>query len=255
LPENGIYDHHGTDAPCRFDSQKLCSATQLWYGIGYQLIHMITDDLTEELYNLSIISKVWKKLDKNFFLPLDRKDNGNQGYVFGEMMDYTAIISSFNDFEDPYDNSINDEQFFKAVKIAKEIIYTMIKNTILTEIGKQKLEEILSTAAKEGKMFTFIPKGLGNWKTILNSENWNSFSNMRGILSEAESGIYGVTMWPDTYEPTFGLRCKLKPGMVQTHGMKFVHLSGFYGTFEAKSLKEAIEKAAKIFADVEMVEP
>ena len=208
----GKYDHHQDDAKTRENGIKYSSFGLLFQEFGKEYLKQLKIEDIEEVFNT---------IDKELVEGIDAVDNGvfpeiNANFKVKTLDDIIkACNPSFGSNQD------ENEQFIKAVGIAKIIILQKLK---VTEKDYIELEEyipyeetILKNEEGNHILFALYPSNRGGWgiKTIKKSaedktdrlsfpENWAGLENQE---LEKITGIKDVTF---CHSGRFLMTCKTK---------------------------------------------
>lgn len=133
----GKYDHHQLDAVKRDNGITYSSLGLLWKEFGREFL---------KKYNFSNIEEVWNGIDKDLIEGIDADDNGFFPKIECNYKARTlpSIIKIFNP---SYDSGENEqEQFLKAVKLAKMIFEEEVVYINGKVISDKKVSEIIDNS-------------------------------------------------------------------------------------------------------------
>lgn len=173
----GIYDHHQEDAKIRENGIKYSSFGLLFKDFG-------RDYLNEQ--QVEDVETVFKAIDKEIIEGIDAVDNG----VFPEI-NATFKIKTLDDIikscNPSYGSSQNEnDQFIKAVELAKVIFQETLSNIIgKTKAKKIILEKIANTTKPYLELDEYIPYE----ETVLKSDD---ASHILFALYPSNRGGYGI---------------------------------------------------------------
>lgn len=185
----GKFDHHQEDAKQRENGITYSSFGLLWSEFGKQYLQEQNIENYEEVFNA---------IDKDFVEMIDAIDNG----VFPKIeADYKVktlsdIIKLFN--PSYASNQLEDNQFTKAVTVAKLIF----EEEILQVIGKVKAKaKILNLLENNQNNYLLLDEYLPYEETILNTETAN---NICFVIFPSNRGGYAIkTIAKSTEDKTF----------------------------------------------------
>lgn len=173
----GIYDHHQEDAKVRENGIKYSSFGLLFKDFG-------RDYLNEQ--QVEDVETVFKAIDKELIEGIDAVDNG----VFPEI-NATFKVKTLDDIikscNPSYGSSQNEnDQFIKAVELAKVIFQETLSNIIgKTKAKKIILEKIATTTKSYLELDEYIPYE----ETVLKSDD---ASHILFALYPSNRGGYGI---------------------------------------------------------------
>ncbi len=118
----GAFDHHSTDTPVRANGIKYAAFGLLWREFGTRLLP----------------EKEAQRFDEHFVQAIDLDDNTGCGNLL------SGAISAFNP---GWDETLNpDACFFRAVKLAREILSQKIKTTKAILRAQELVEQAMANA-------------------------------------------------------------------------------------------------------------
>jgi len=130
-PSKNRYDHHMPEGAGKREN-----------GIPYASFGLIWKHFGKEYCDNE---KVWEKIDRNLVQPIDAGDNGFSiaNSVMEDVREYSmgAFVGTFNPTWKE-DSSLYDENFFKVVDIAKQVIEREIKKAKDSVSGNELVEKI-----------------------------------------------------------------------------------------------------------------
>lgn len=218
------FDHHQTDALKRENGITYCSFGLLWKEFGKPFL--------EKRY-IDFIDKVFTGIDKDLIEGIDADDNG----VFPKIeADYKVkttsnIIKLFNpSFES---NQNENEQFLKAVNVAKMILEEEILYINGKVIADMKVKKLLESVSSDNK-YLVLDKFLPYEETLLNTEAAN---NILFVAYPSNRGGYAIKTVPknvddktarmDFPEEWAGLNNEKLEEVSKIKGLRFCHLGRF----------------------------
>lgn len=232
----GKFDHHQKEARVRSNGIKYSSFGLLFEEYGPRYLEMMKVKNSEEVYDYFI---------KDFVLEIDAVDNGifplvNASFKVKMISD---IIKLFN--PSYLENVDSDEQFLKAVTVAKMILVEEFKYVI----GKVEANILVSNLLKDNKEeILVLDKYVPYEEAILNTSN-----NIKLVIFPSNRGGYAVkTVQKSATDKTSrvyfpknwgGLN---KEELVKITGVDdaiFCHVNRFL--FSTKTLDSALEIAKK----------
>lgn len=191
-PEKGRFDHHQNGG-----------AGQRENNIPYASFGLIWKEYGEKL---CINKEVWGKVDERLVAPIDAGDNGFELiHLVTEVSPYSisAMIGSFNASWSEDNETINDDNFFKMVQWAKEIL----SREILYATDFVRAKSIVEKSYEEAKdkriiildgpypasdvlqqhpepLYVVKPRRDGKWGIKCVSTKESNFSNRKNLPKE-----------------------------------------------------------------------
>lgn len=213
----GKYDHHQGDNECRTNGIPYASFGKLWRDIGPTLVGC----------------KDALNFDTGFVQDLDYADN------VGAFSSLSNAIYSFNPVWD--DINTSDEQFFKAVDFAEEIL----KNEFKKIYAKNKAKSMVEQALNESQNGVVILSYCIPWKEVLIG------TDAKFVIFPSQRGGYNIQAVPESMTnrtpvvPFPGKWLGKNSDELQRYvpGMTFCHNSNFLAV--ADTLENAIAVAKK----------
>lgn len=213
----GEYDHHQGCSEYRSNGMPYASLGKLWRDIGPTLVS----------------SKDALNFDKSFIQDLDYADN-----VGG----FSALSNAIHSFNPVWDSpNTSDEQFFKAVNFAEEIL----KNEFEKIHAKNRAKSMVEQALKESQNGIVILSHCVPWKEVLID------TDAKFVIFPSQRGGYNIQAVPEslisrTPVIPFPEKWLGKSADELQHyvpGMTFCHNSNFLAA--ANTLNDAIAVANK----------
>lgn len=225
----GKYDHHQLDAKLRENGIKYSAFGLLFQDFG-------RDFLKQE--NIADVEEVFQILDKELIEGIDAIDNG----VFPEIKaPYKVkllddIIKVFNPSYGS--NQQENEQFIKAVELAKVILQEILLNIV----GKVKAKKIILEKLKNTtKDYLELEEYIPYEETILKNEEGN---HILFVMYPSNRGGYGIKTIKKSLEDKTdrmpfpeswaGLEKEKLEAVTGIKGMEFCHSARFLVTCKTK---------------------
>lgn len=220
----GKFDHHQVGALKRDNGITYCSLGLLWKEFGRDYLKNINMEYIEDIFN---------GIDKDFIEGIDADDNGIFPKIEAEYKVKTIsnIIKLFN----PSYGSLEDEndQFLKAVVVAKSIFEEEILNINGKVIALKKINKLLDEMPEEAK-FLFLDEFIPYEEAILSNPKAN---NILFVAFPSNRGGYAIKTLPKSLDdrtareefPALwaGLSDKELEKASGIVGLKFCHLGRF----------------------------
>lgn len=179
------FDHHQEDALKRENGITYSSFGLLWNEFGKEYLKQ---------QNIENIDEVFAGVDKDFVEMIDAIDNGifpkiEASYKVKTLSDVIKLFNPSYQSEE-----IEDNQFIKAVTVAKLIF----EEEILQIIGKVKAKQkILNLIENNKNNYLLLDEYLPYEETILNSETAN---NIYFVIFPSNRGGYAIKTIPKSTE-------------------------------------------------------
>lgn len=184
---NGKYDHHQLDALKRENGIPYSSVGLLWKEFGRDYLKKMDYPNIEEMY---------QGIDKDLVEGIDADDNGVFPKIESNYKVKTipSIIKIFNPSYDSYETE--EEQFLKAVSLAKMIWEEEIYYINGKVIADKKVNELIEINNKEDK-YLFLEEYLPYEETLLNNPN---AANLLFVAFPSNRGGYAIKTIPKSIE-------------------------------------------------------
>lgn len=207
----GMFDHHFAGSPVRANGNPYAAFGLLWRALGPSLVGQQGAD--------------W--LDERFVQNLDVNDCTGADNALAD------AIGSFNPVWDSQENP--DDCFFKAVEVAKQILYNRIEEAKAV----QRAEQLVRQAMKNIQGGILVLPCYVPWKTIVAGEPGVSFvvypSQRGGFAAQGvtEKGTRALRVpFPEAWA---GQPAEELPTLSGIAGLKFCHASRFLITADSKA--------------------
>lgn len=181
----GQFDHHQEDAKKRENGIPYCSFGLLWQSFGKAFL---------EQKNINNVEDVFTTIDKDFIEGIDADDNGifpkiEASYKIKTISDTIKLFNpSYKSKQD------ENEQFLKAVNIAKEIFIQEILNITGKVIAKQKVLEKLT---EKSNHTLYLDEYMPYEHTLLLEESAN---DIYFVVFPSNRGGYAIKTVPKSQE-------------------------------------------------------
>lgn len=235
----GQFDHHQEDAKKRENGIPYCSFGLLWQAFGKAFL---------EQRNTKDIEDVFTMIDKDLIEGIDADDNG---IFFKTEASYKikTISDTIKLFNPSYkSNQDENEQFLKAVTVAKEILLQEILNITGKVIAKQKVLEKLTEKTNHT---LYLDEYMPYEHTILSEESAN---DIYFVVFPSNRGGYAIKTVPKSQEDHnkrldfpkewAGLEQQELEKVAGIKGLKFCHATRFLVSCDTmETAKKVINKA------------
>lgn len=238
----GKYDHHQVDAKTRENGIKYSAFGLLFQDFGKDFLKQQNIEEVEEVYNM---------IDKELIEGIDAVDNG----VFPEI-NATFKIKTLDDIIKTYNpsfgsNQTEEEQFIKAVDLAKNIFLELIWNMVGKVKAKKIILEKLKTTTKDYlELEEYIPYE----ETVLKSEEGNHIMFALYPSNRGGWGIKTIKKSPEDKtdrisfpESWAGLEKEELEKVSGIKGLEFCHSGRFLVTCKTK--EAAYQVLKKMFSN------
>lgn len=184
---NGKYDHHQLDAIKRDNGILYSSVGLLWREFG-------KDYLKKNDY--INIEEMFEAIDKDLVEGIDAEDNGLFPKIDSiyKVKTLPNIIKIFNPSYDSYETE--EEQFLKAVELAKMIWQEEIYYINGKVLADKKINELLEEVQEEDK-YLFLKEYLPYEETLLNNPKAN---NLLFVAFPSNRGGYAIKTIPKSID-------------------------------------------------------
>lgn len=183
----GEFDHHQMDALKRENGILYSSFGLLWKEFGKDFLQKLDIIYPEE---------VFLGIDSDFVEAIDAEDNG----VFPKIeasYKVKTVSSLFKIFNPSFDSIENeDEQFLKAVKVAKMILEEEVSTIQGKVLAEKKIQSIIHTI-DENDSFLVLDQYIPYEETLLKQEN---AKNILFVAFPSNRGGYAIKTVPKSLE-------------------------------------------------------
>ena len=235
----GQFDHHQEDAKKRENGIPYCSLGLLWQSFGKAFL---------EQRGINEVEDVFTAIDKDFIEGIDADDNG----IFPKI-ESTYKVKTLSDtiklFNPSYKSKQDEnEQFLKAVTVAKEIFIQEILNITGRIIAKQK---VLDKLKEKSHHTLYLDEYMPYEHTLLSEESGN---DIYFVVFPSNRGGYAIKTVPlsqedynkriDFPKEWAGLEQKELEKVSGIKGLTFCHSTRFLVSCDTlETAKKVIDKA------------
>ena len=235
------FDHHQMDALKRDNGITYCSFGLLWKEFGKEYLKK------EGYENIDLL---FEGIDKDLVEAIDADDNGFFPKIEAnyKVKTLSNVIKLFNPGYES--NETEDEQFVKAVEVAKQILYEEIIFINGKVHADLRVKEVLEDV-NENDSYIILEEFLPYEDTLLGNEKYN---NIKFVAYPSNRGGYAIKTVPKSINDKTGrlLFPKEWAGLTNDElekvsgikGLRFCHNSCFIVT--CNSLETALEVLNKL---------